>query len=205
MHELPMIILDCTLAFIALINPISKIFIISTLTPRTTADEMRHLVIRSSAVALFILLSFIFLGNFVLTQFFHIQIYSFKIAGGIVLAFRGFEALNKGIFFETRYKQKLEDLSIVPIASPMIAGPATITAAVSFPSKYGLAITAISVVIAVAINMLIMILTPLISDGLSRHNIMGALIRITGLIVATIGVQMALDGFREYLRISGLV
>lgn len=203
--ELSLNLFDCTLALVALINPISKIFIISTLAPRTTGDEMKHIIIRSSIVALVILLSFIFLGNFMLTRFFHIQIYSFKIAGGLVLAFRGFEALNKGLFFEIKYKQKLEDLSIVPIASPMIAGPATITAAVSFPSKYGIKITAVAVVIAVAFNMLIMILTPLISDGLSRHNIMGALIRITGLIVATIGVQMALDGFAEYLHVAGLV
>ena len=198
-------IMDCTLALIALINPISKIFIISTLAPRLTHDEMKHLVVRSSLVALAILLSFIFLGNFILTQFFHIQIYSFRIAGGIVLAFRGFEALNKGLFFELKYKQKLEDISIVPIASPMIAGPATITAAVSFPSKYGLTVTAVSVIIAVAFNMVIMMLTPYFSEGLSRHNIMGALIRITGLIVATIGVQMALDGFGDYLRSTGIV
>lgn len=202
---LTLIILDCSLALIALINPISKIFIVSTLAPKISHLDLKRVIVRSSAVALIILLSFIFLGNFILTQFFHIEIYSFKIAGGIVLTFRGFEALNKGLFFEVKYRQKLEDISVVPIASPMIAGPATITAAVSFPSKYGLAVTALSVVIAVAVNMLIMLLTPLISEGLSRHNIMGALIRITGLIVATIGVQMALDGFGEYLRVTGVI
>ena len=198
-------LLDCILAFIALINPVSKIFIVSTLVPRTTAPELKSIIFRSSAAALAILLSFIFLGNILLTQFFHIQIYSFKIAGGIVLALRGFEALNNGLFFETKYRQKLEDISIVPIASPMIAGPATITAAVSFPPEYGLIITAVSVIAAVAFNMLMMFLTPLISEGLTRHNIMGALIRITGLIVATIGVQMALDGFSEYFKIAGII
>lgn len=198
-------IMDCSLALIALINPISKIFIVSTLAPGISPLDMKRVIVRSSAVALIILLSFLFLGNFILTRFFHIQIYAFKIAGGLVLASRGFEALNKGLFFEVKYRQKLEDISIVPIASPMIAGPATITAAVSFPSKYGLPVTAVSVVIAVAVNMLVMILTPLISEALSRHNVMGALIRITGLIVATIGVQMALDGFGEYLRAAGII
>jgi len=144
-------------------------------------------------------LIFTFIGNFLLVTFFNIQIYSLKIAGGIVLVFRGFEALNKGVFFELSHNQKLEDLSIVPLASPMIAGPATITAAVSFPAKYGLVITAFSILAAVAVNLFIMIISPRIAGALSKHNIMGALIRITGLIVATIGVQMILDGLGEYI------
>lgn len=193
--------LDCTLALIALINPISKIFLITTLKENTDDSELRHVIIRSSIIALLILLTFTFIGSFLLIRFFHIQIYSFKIAGGIVLVFRGFEALNKGLFFELNHKQKLEDLSIVPLASPMIAGPATITAAVSFPAKYGLTITALSITAAVIVNLLIMLVSPKITGLLTKHNIMGALIRITGLIVATIGVQMILDGFGEYLRL----
>src|SRR5208337_3437215 len=105
--------------------------------------------------------------------------------------------------FEVSKNQKLEDLSVVPLASPMIAGPATITAAVSFPAKYGITVTAVSVIIAIFINFLVMIISPFLSRTLTRHNIMGALIRITGLIVATIGVQMVLDGFGEYIRILG--
>ena len=198
-------ILDCSLALIALINPISKIFMISTINEKTDSEGLRRIILRSSVVALVILLSFIFLGNFLLTTLFHIQIHSFKIAGGVVLMLRGFEALNKGLFFEIKYNQKLEDLSIVPLASPMIAGPATITAAVSFPAKYGMIITAAAVTIAVAVNLIIMLITPLISGTLARHNIMGALIRITGLIVATLGVQMALDGFAEYMRAVHLI
>lgn len=193
--------LDCTLALIALINPISKIFLITTLKDNTDAAGLKHIMIRSSIIALVILLMFTFIGNFLLIKFFHIQIYSFKIAGGIVLVFRGFEALNKGQFFELKHKQKLEDLSIVPLASPMIAGPATITAAVSFPAKYGLSITAVSILAAIIVNLLIMLISPRITGTLVKHNIMGALIRITGLIVATIGVQMILDGFAEYLHL----
>jgi multiple antibiotic resistance protein len=191
--------IDCTLALIALINPISKIFLITTLNESTDSSGLNNIIVRSSIIALVILLIFTFIGNFLLVTFFNIQIYSLKIAGGIVLVFRGFEALNKGVFFELSHNQKLEDLSIVPLASPMIAGPATITAAVSFPAKYGLAITAFSILAAVAVNLFIMIISPRIAGALSKHNIMGALIRITGLIVATIGVQMILDGLGEYI------
>jgi multiple antibiotic resistance protein len=140
------------------------------------------------------------MGNFMLAKFFHIQIYAFKIAGGTVLFMRGLDALNKGLFFELNHKQKLEDMSIVPLASPMIAGPATITAAVSFPAQYGIPVTSLSIILAVCVNLLIMMLAPVITTHLIKQNIMGALIRITGLIVATIGIQMMLDGFRVFIK-----
>lgn len=182
-----------------LINPISKIFVLSTLTGKDAGDRISRAALKSSLIAGVILLSFIFIGNFLLSYVFHVQIYSFKIAGGIVLFMKGLEALNKGLFFEIKQKHKIEELSIVPLASPMIAGPATITAAVSFPPKYGLAVTLVAMTAAILVNLGLMLASKNISGFLVRHNIMGALIRITGLIVATIGIQMALDGVGDYL------
>lgn len=193
-------ITDCSLALIALINPISKIFLISSLRESSTSGEINRIIIKSSFAAIIILLAFIFMGNFLLSKFFHIQIYAFKMAGGIVLFMRGLDALNKGLFFELNHKQKLEDMSIVPLASPMIAGPATITAAVSFPAQYGIPVTSVSIILAVCVNLFIMMLAPFITTHLIKQNVMGALIRITGLIVATIGIQMMLDGLREFIK-----
>ena len=70
----------------------------------------------------------------------------------------------------------------------MIAGPATITACITLQAKSGLLLPAMSLVIALAINYLIMQLSGTISAVLTRFNILGALIRITGLIVMTIGI-----------------
>lgn len=191
--------LDCVLALLALINPISKIFLLSVIAEKSSFREVERISIKSSLAAAIILLVFLFIGNPLLIHVFHVHIFSFKIAGGLVLAYRGFEALNKGLFFEMSYKKKLEDLSIVPLASPMIAGPAAITASVSFPAKYGMGITTLSIVIAIIINLLIMLTARFIHEHLKRHNIMGALIRITGLIVATIGIEMVLDGAGEFV------
>ncbi len=93
------------------------------------------------------------------------------------------------LFFELNHNQKLDDMSIVPLASPMIAGPATITAAVSFPAQYGIPVTSASIILAVCVNLIIMMLAPFITTHLIKQNIMGALIRITGLVVATIGIR----------------
>jgi len=54
-------------------------------------------------------------------------------------------------------------------------------------------------VIALLINLSVMYFSRLIGKVLIKNNIMGALIRITGLIVATIGIQMILDGISTYI------
>ena len=190
---------NCILILLALINPISKIFVIHTLSQNSDSKSVRRVIIKSSLIAAFILIIFTFFGNFLLSNVFRVNVYSFQIVGGLVLLIRGYHALNRGLFFETEINQKLEDVSIVPLASPMIAGPATITAAISFPSHYGFYPTLVAIIVGVGINLALMLYTSSISRLLARFNLMGALIRITGLIVSTIGVQMMLDGISAYI------
>jgi len=196
---------DSTLYCLALINPISKVFILTILGEKESGAELRRTSIRASGIALVILLLFAFAGTFILREIFHVEVYSLRVAGGIVLFSVGFKALWKGVFFEVDDKNRFADLSIVPLASPMIAGPATITAAVSLAAEpdVGPAATAISLTLAVLVNLLVMLSAPWVGRALQRHNVMGALIRITGLIVATIAVQMILSGLGEWMRLAG--
>ncbi len=193
--------LNCLVALVALVNPVSKIFILSSLAKNAPPAQLRRISMKATVVAGGILILFALLGTFILQSIFHVKIYAFQIVGGIVLFLRGFQALNKGLFFELEHHQKLEDASIVPLASPMIAGPAALTAAVAFPSQHGMAVTLGAIVVALFINLLVMLSSREISRVLGRYNLMGALIRITGLIVATIGTQMVLDGITAYIEV----
>ncbi len=192
-------LLDCTLAMLALINPVSKLFVVSTLAPGIKAKQVRELAVRSSLAALVILAVFTLIGNPLLTHLFQVQVYSFKIAGGMVLLYRGFLALDRGQFYEIKQQKKLAEMSIVPLASPLIAGPGAIAGSVSFPARYGITLTLLAIVAALGINLVVMLFARDLTSKLNRHNIMGALIRITGLIVATIGIQMVLDGVTDYI------
>ena len=88
----------------------------------------------------------------------------------------------------------------LPIAIPMIAGPATITAAVTFPVQYGREITIVAILLALAVNLFFMLQARRIGAFLMKYNIMNPLIRIIGLIVATIGLQMIFDGIATFVR-----
>jgi multiple antibiotic resistance protein len=130
---------------------------------------------------------------------FHIQLYAFKVACGIVLFYNGIEGLQKGAFLKMDKNINLDDILTVPIAMPMIAGPATITAAVTFPAQYGRIITIVAIFLALFVNLLLMLYAKQIGKFLAWLNVLNALIRITGLIVATIGLQLVFDGITNYI------
>lgn len=190
----PVAFVGCALYLVALINPISKVFVLSSMSGDMDERQLRLLALRSSVVALVILLAFAVVGNVILTTVFHVTLYAFQIVGGLVLFFVGFKALSHGTFYEDLDRKAVADLALVPLASPMIAGPATLTAAISFPAQYGMLYSMLAMVLAVGVNLVVMLFSRTIGRALQAHNLMGALIRITGMIVATIAVQMVLTG-----------
>ncbi|MFC1653038.1 MarC family protein [Planctomycetota bacterium] len=186
------------LYILALLNPLSKVAVLSA----SSADELqdlRSVVLKSTFVATGILLGVMFLGDIILRDIFRVELYALRIAGGAVLLTTGFNALRKGVFFEKDTQARFTDLAIVPLACPMIAGPATIAASLALAAPLGLWMPLCAVVLALGVNALIMLFSQTIGSILTHFNILGAVIRITGLIVMTMGVQMILDGTSQWL------
>ena len=117
----------------------------------------------------------------------------------MVLFYNGFVGLQKGAFLTLDKNTRIEELITVPIAIPMIAGPATITAVVTMPAVYGRWMTIGALLLALAINWVIMRNADRIGRFLERQNMMMPLIRITALIVAAIGLQMILNGIETFI------
>ncbi len=195
------LLLSCFVAFIALVNPIQKVFVVTTLQKQLDDKSTKIISYKSTATALIILLFFLMVGQLIFNYVFHIELYAFQITCGVVLFYNGIMGLQSGVFIRLEKKISIKDITTVPIAIPMIAGPATITAAVTFPSHYGYMITIISIVAALLINLGFMLYAGRIGGLLNRINLMNPLIRIFGLIVATIGVQLILNGIRGFVSI----
>jgi multiple antibiotic resistance protein len=191
--------LSCFVAFIALVNPIQKVFVVNTLQKQFDNKSTKLISIKSSLTALIILILFLLVGQLIFNYVFHIELYAFKITCGVVLFYNGISGLQSGEFLKIDKNITIKDITAVPIAIPMIAGPATITAAVTFPAHYGHMITVISIVAALSINLVFMLYASKIGTLLNRFNLMNPLIRIFGLIVATIGVQMILNGISGFV------
>ncbi len=191
--------LSCFVAFVALVNPFQKVFVVTSLQQQFDVKTTRSISIRATITAFVILLFFLFLGNAVFNYVFRIELFAFQITCGAVLFFNGLNGLQKGMFIKLDSNLSMKDIVTVPIALPMIAGPATITAAVTFPAEFGKLFTVVSIVVALAINLVFMLYANYIGKVLARFNLMNPLIRIFGLIVATIGVQMVFNGIKSFI------
>jgi multiple antibiotic resistance protein len=193
------LLLSSFVAMLALINPVQKIFVMASLHSQFEEKDLKYVSLKASITAFVILMFFLFLGQVIFNYVFHLQLYAFQVTCGVVLFYNGISGLQKGVFLQVDSNVKLADLSAVPIAMPMIAGPATITAAVTFPAHYGWSITIAGIFAALSVNLVLMLFARPIGNVLTKYNFMNALVRITGLIVATIGVQMVFTGIANFI------
>ena len=193
------LIINCIIAMIALVNPFQKVFVVTSLQKQFDIKSTRFISVKATITALLILLIFLFSGQAILHDVFRIEIYAFQVTCGVVLFYNGLNGLQKGTFINIEKQLSLREISAVPIALPMIAGPATITAAVTFPADYGHISTIIAIVLSLGINLIFMIYAAQIGKFLERFNLLNPLVRIFGLIVATIGTQMVLNGLRGFI------
>ncbi len=195
-------VIQNALYFLALINPASKLCILSSMQATVPRRTLAALAIRSTAAAFLILLALTVGGNFLLRDVFKVQLYSLKVAGGAILFLVGLTAVRRGRFFEDPLQPNATDISIVPLAAPLIAGPGTITGALSFASEAGVLRALGCITLALALNLGVMLLAPWVGRFLERVNAVGPLIRITGLIVAAVAVQMVFDGAGAWLAMA---
>ena len=199
-------VFENTLYLLALLNPASKVLFLSTYEPPLNSKQVFELSWKSSLAALGILASFAIIGQFVLNEIFRIDRYSLKITGGFVLFFVGWTAIQQGRFFQKRdhdLREDFNELSIVPLAAPLIAGPGTITVAISFAAEYGHIPCLTALVLALTVNFILMLFSLPLGRLLRFLHLVGPLIRITGLIVSAVAVQMILAGGTEWLKSTG--
>jgi len=195
--------LNNALYFLAIINPVSKIFFLSGYEPKLNFRQVRELAWKSSAAAFLMLVAFSLVGKSILEKVFRIDPCALKITGGIVVFFIGWTAIREGKFFqqqENSMRNDFNELSIVPLAAPLIAGPGMITITISSTIEFGFVTTTVAVALALAANFFFMLSSLSIENLLHRTHLMGPLIRLTGLLVAAVAVQMVLTGISDFCR-----
>ncbi len=104
------------------------------------------------------------------------------------------------MFFEKELGKPPVDISVVPLAAPLIVGPGIVTAAITFPLEKGIIMTVIAVALALLLNLVIMLSSSMLARIFDKTMSTGPLIRITGLIVAAVSVQMILEGCGDWLK-----
>ena len=102
------LILSCIVALLALVNPVQKVLIVTTLQERFSPKELRYISIKSTITAAMILIFFLFLGEITFSYVFRVELYSFQITCGAVLMYNGLSGLLKGFFLKVDENIKID-------------------------------------------------------------------------------------------------
>lgn len=204
MEETLRSIFENALYLLALLNPASKIMFLASYPVLPGKNRNFELSWKSSAAALLILILLAAAGQFLLGRIFRVELYSLQITGGLVVFMIGWTAISKGRFVQRQQESLLEgltDISLVPLATPLIAGPGMIAAVIAASVADGLLPTCGSLILALLINFLLMICAGSINKFLVKTHLLGPLIRLTGLIIAVVAMQMMITGLKTCLKI----
>jgi multiple antibiotic resistance protein len=192
--------------FLVIIDPPGCAPIFASLTRGTPLAHRRAMAIRSSLIAWAILMFFALLGRPMLHAL-GISLASFRIAGGILLFFIAFDMI-----FERRTERRekraeeiegtpeAEDISVFPMAIPMITGPGSIASAMLWVSRAETPVHVAVVLAAITTVMIITLLTLLAAGPLMRligEKIEAMITRILGVILAALAAQFVVDGLKQ--------
>ncbi len=123
----------CFTSFFTLTNPLGTMPVFLTMTHGMTDKERQAVVRRATFVSFITLMVFVFAGQF-LFKFFGISTNGFRIAGGVIIFKIGFDMLQARYtpmkLKDEEIKTYADDISITPLAIPMLCGPGAIANAI---------------------------------------------------------------------------
>ncbi|WP_293874987.1 MULTISPECIES: MarC family protein [unclassified Sphingomonas] len=197
------------ITFFVVIDPPGCAPIYAGLSAGASTAQRRAMAIRAVGVATAILLVFALVGEDLLRGL-GISLASFRIAGGIMLFLIALEMV-----FEKRTQRRedraaevaadpeVEDVSIFPMAMPMIAGPGSIATVMLLMARTS-GVEATLVVLAAMATILLLTLAALLAAGplmrLLGTRIEAVITRLLGVLLAALAVQFVMDGLQVSLR-----
>lgn len=201
------IALTAFVTFFVVLDPPGMGPMFVAITRGESRDYRRLMALRGSSVALIILLVFAFTGDLVLRGL-GISLAAFRIAGGILLLLIAIDMLfargtplrrtTEAEEIEAEHKR---DISVFPLAIPLIAGPGALTSTVLLMGRAGDSLLLKAAVLAALIAvMAIMLVVLLAGDRMTRllgetgTNVVG---RVLGIVLAALAVQYVIDGIKE--------
>lgn len=189
-------------SLLAIVNPISAIPIYVALTGTLTVERRRTTLRTATITGVLVLVAFGLLGTWIL-RFFGITTDAFRITGGLLFVGIGSDMLSarrsrvKTTPLEEEEAEHREDVGIIPLGLPTLAGPGAITTVVTLvaqarsPMEHAavyLAIVAVMIITWIVLGVAPLLLRRFGNTGLN------VLTRVMGLLVMVIGMQFIING-----------
>jgi len=197
----------CFTSFVTLMNPLGIMPVFMTMTDSLDKQERKVIARKANIVAALTLILFAFSGQ-LLFKFFGISVNSFRMVGGIIFFMMGWDMLQAKLVKVKMNKKSVnreyeDDISVTPLAIPMICGPGAITNAIvlmedakTFEMK-GIVIGSILLVCFLSFLVLWSSGKITVLIGKTGNKIM---MRLMGLIMMVIAVEFFFSGLQPILK-----
>jgi len=187
------------MSFFAIMNPIANAPIFLGLVEGESKESKKKIARTASITAFLIVVSFVIAGKYIF-ELFGLTVPAFKITGGILIFYVGFEMLmsQKSKIHSSSNSEPKSSPAISPLAIPILAGPGTIVTAMNNVTDASF----IHFGIVIAIFALMIILTYIafiLCDLIVRKvgaDLISVIGKLMGLILAIIGTGMVTDGIK---------
>lgn len=191
------------LGYFAIMNPIANTAIFVSLTSDNTNEQKIKIARKSIILTFVIIVAFALLGKS-LFHFFGITLSALRITGGIIVFIIGYHMLQ-GEQSSLHKSSSADDISVSPLAVPLLAGPGTIATTMNYAASGGWEII-LSTILIFAILCIITFVAFIFGNRIL--NFLGKsglqiVTKLMGLILAIIGIQMLIEGIYGAVKAYG--
>ena len=194
-------------ALLVIVDPVGTAVIFAAMSANITEAEKRRQAIRATVIATIVLLSFALLGGWLLSAL-GIGLPAMQVAGGLLLFLLAVDMVMGQTFLraspaEQQAGAEEHDISVFPLAIPLLAGPGGMTSMVLATQQAEGDLVQLAAVFAALVVVLVLTLVCLVSAGtvarlLGRTggHVIG---RVLGVLLAALAAQITLEGVRQSL------
>jgi multiple antibiotic resistance protein len=186
-------------ALLPIVNPLSAVGVVVSITQNLSDDERRAQIARACLYMFGILTAFLVAGG-VIMSFFGISIPGLRIAGGLIVSYIGFRMLfpdTSGISRQERDEAAHKpDVSFTPLAMPMLSGPGSIGVGEHVILNH--ALVAIGIAVTALISYAVLRAATRLNQVLGATG-MNAIARLMGFLLVCIGVQFVINGVGDVI------
>ena len=192
-------------SFFTIVNPISTMPVFMTMTGNLNQTERRNTAMKAILIAFFTILAFALSGQ-LLFEFFGISVHGFRVVGGVIFFMMGYDMLQARLstikVAEGKVKEYVTDISVTPLAIPMICGPGAITNGIVLMedanSSVQIGLLVLGIAIVCLASFLVLWGAGYITEKLGETG-NKVMMRLMGLIIMVIAVEFFFSGIKPIL------
>jgi multiple antibiotic resistance protein len=196
-------LIQSIVAFFVIIDAIGNVPLFISLLEGFKEEDRRQIIKRAIMIAMLTLIVVSFTGNWIF-YLLSIKMYSFKVAGGILLLIISIEMLfGKKSKTETSedIEEKKHDITVTPLAIPLLTGPGALTTGIVLFDNAGgelkkIAALLASILLSFLLSYYILIKAPKVFRYLGKTGTK-VVVRLMGLLLLSIAVQFILNGMSD--------